>query len=346
MALFINKLCRTDPNNAAVLPFFNATTPNKQRLFSYTLLHNFSPSLINETRLAYRRSEQSFPVRGDLSYPGLDQFPNIGLLDLALEIGPNGNFPQFGIENNYQVVNNMTWLKGNHAFKFGGDFRNIISPQRFIQRERGDYQYLTTNQYLLDLSPDALGERNVGGNTYYGNQKILYAFVQDDWRIRPNLTLNLGVGYSFQEVPLGAKFQEINSLASVPGLISFDAPKTQTTNFAPKVGFAYSPDFTEGFLGRIFGSGGKTSIRGGFSMGYDYIFDNLYILSNPPQFQQTIDTDLVPILRTSWQTEELVPFRRPVYRPRHRACGYRLSHSGSGSSLCTYLDRQHTAPNW
>ena len=281
-----------DPNNSAVLPFFNATTPNKQRLFSYTLLHNFSSNVINETRLAYRRSEQSFPVRDDLVYPRLDNFPNIGLLDLAVDIGPNGNFPQFGIENNYQVVNNLTWLRGNHSFKFGGDFRDVISPQRFIQRERGDYQYLTTEQWLRDLSPDALGERNVGGNTYYGNQKILYAFVQDDWKFRPNLTLNLGVGYSYQEVPLGAKFQAVNSIASVPGLIEFGEPKTQTKNFAPKVGFAYSPDFNEGLLGRVFGSGGKTSIRAGFSMGYDYIFDNLYILSNPPQAQQTIDTDL------------------------------------------------------
>ncbi|HYN24666.1 MAG TPA: carboxypeptidase regulatory-like domain-containing protein, partial [Pyrinomonadaceae bacterium] len=281
-----------DPTNAAVLPFFNATTPNKQRLFSYTLLHNLTSNLINETRLAYRRSEQSFPVRGDLVFPGLDQFPNIGLLDLAVEIGPNGNFPQSGIENNYQVVNNLTYLTGNHSFKFGGDFRNIISPQRFIQRERGDYQYLTTAQFLRDLAPDALGERNVGGNTYYGNQRILYGFVQDDWRVRSNLTLNLGLGYSYQEVPLGAKFQAVNNLASVPGLIAFTAPKAQTKNFAPKVGFAYSPDFNEGLLGRLFGSGGKTSIRAGFSMGYDYIFDNLYILSNPPQAQQTIDTDL------------------------------------------------------
>ena len=281
-----------DPDNAAVLPFFNATTPNKQRLFSYTLLHNFSPSLINETRLAYRRSESNFPVPGGLVFPGLDQFPNIGLLDLALEIGPNGNFPQSGIENNYQVVNNLTWLKGNHSFKFGGDFRNIISPQRFVQRERGDYQYLTTDRYLRDISPDSLAERNVGGNTYYGNQKILYAFAQDDWHVRPNLTLNLGVGYSYQEVPLGAKFQAANSIASVPGLIEFGVPKAQKWNFAPKAGFAYSPNFTEGLMGRLFGSGGKTSIRAGFSMGYDYIFDNLYILSNPPQAQQTIDIPL------------------------------------------------------
>jgi hypothetical protein len=276
-----------DIDNAANLPVFFTAVPSKQRLFSATMLHNFSSSLINETRIAFRRSSQTFPVP-DLSFSGLDAFPNIILDDLGINIGPDPNAPQSGIENNYQIVNNVTYLAGNHSFKFGGDFRNLISPQRFVQRERGDYEYLNTEDFLLDLVP-VFGERNVGGNTYYGNQRILYAFAQDDWRIRPNLTFNLGVGYSYQEVPLGAKFQAANAIASVPGLIEFREPESQKKNFAPKVGFAYSPNFDTGLLGTVFGANGKSSIRAGFSMGYDYIFDNLYILSNPPQAQQTRD---------------------------------------------------------
>ena len=276
-----------DIDNTASLPVFFAPVPSKQRLFSYTLSHTFSQNVINETRIAFRRSSQSFPVP-DLHFPGLDAFPNFELDDLGISLGPSGNAPQSGIENNYQVVDNLTWIRGNHSFKFGGDFRNVISPQRFIQRERGDYEYLFIDDYLRDFSPE-FGERNVGGNTYYGNQRILYAFAQDDWRIRPSFTLNLGLSYSFQEVTKGVKFQEANHLASVPGLIEFRAPKSQTKNFGPRVGFAWSPDYSEGMLGRLFGGSGKSSIRAGFSMGYDYIFDNLGILSNPPQAQQTID---------------------------------------------------------
>jgi hypothetical protein len=280
-----------DIDNIANLPIFFTPIPSKQRLFSYTLNHNFSSNVINETRLSFRRSSQNFPVPG-ITFPGLSVFPNITLDDLGLNIGPDPNAPQFGIENNYQIVNNVTWLRNNHTFKFGGDFRWIISPQSFSQRVRGDYEYLSTETFLLDLSPDAFGERNAGNNIYYGNQKVLYAFAQDDWRIRPNFTLNLGVSYSYQQVPLGARTsQPLNAISSVPGLLEFREPKAQTKNFAPKIGFAWSPDFKEGMLGRIFGSGGKSSIRAGFSMGYDYIFDNLYILSNPPQLQQTNDVD-------------------------------------------------------
>jgi Carboxypeptidase regulatory-like domain len=281
-------------DTAANIPTFFAPVPNKQRLFSYSLFHTFTSNLSNETRLAYRRSEQRFPV-GPQVFPGLGEpvFPNVHFDDLnGLNIGPDPNAPQFGIENNYQIVNNMTYLWGNHSLKFGGDFRKVISPQSFVQRERGDYQYSTLDRFLLDFNPDRLGQRTVGASPYYGDQKILYAFFQDDWRVRPNLTLNLGLTYSYQEVPKGANLQALNAISSVPGLIDFHAPKEQLKNFGPKFGIAYSPNFTEGMLGRIFGANGKSSIRAGFSMAYDYIFDNLYILALPPQANQTRDIDL------------------------------------------------------
>jgi AraC-like DNA-binding protein len=274
----------------AGLPVFNEPSPYKNRLFSYTLIHTFTPSLANETRLAYRRTDGSFPVTTPFTFPGLDTtFPNIGLADLGVDIGPPGNNPQTGIENSYQVVDNVTYTMGNHSLKVGGDFRQIISPQTFTQRGRGDYQYSEAQYYFYDQRPDFTAQRSVGDAVYYGTQKIFYAFVQDDWRIRPNLTLNLGVNYSYQEPPKGTQLQALNAISSVPGLIDFHAPKAQKKNFSPKVGFAWSPDYSEGMLGRLFGSSGKSSIRAGFSMGYDYIFDNLYILSLPPQAQQTVD---------------------------------------------------------
>ncbi len=274
----------------AGLPIFNEPVPNKQRLFSYTLLHTFNTKLSNETRLAYRRSDGSFPVTTPFRFPGLDTtFPNVELFDLGLDIGPPQSYPQTGIENNYQVVNNVTYVAGNHTLKFGGDFRKVISPQTFTQRSRGHYQYSEARFYFFDLRPDFLAQRSVGDVVYYGDQKILYLFAQDDWRVRPNITLNLGLNYSYQQPPAGTKQQALNSIASVPGLIEFHEPTAQTKNFGPRLGLAYSPNFNDGLLGRVLGKDGRSSIRVGVSMSYDYIFDNLYILSLPPQAQQTID---------------------------------------------------------
>src|SRR6266404_257540 len=95
-------------------------------------------------------------------------------------------------------------------------------------------------------------------------------------------------------MPFGARQQSLNQAASVPGLLTFNSPKSRKKNFSPRVGLAYAPNFTSGMLGRVFGSGGKSSIRAGFTMAYDVIFDNIFILSSPPQFQQTKDFNPVP----------------------------------------------------
>ena len=275
-------------DNAANFPDFFATVPTEGRLFSYTLIHNFTPKLTNETRLAYRRFLQRFPIPADLSFPGLDQFPNVTLDDLGINIGPDPGAPQFAIENSYQIVDQATYTHGQHAIKFGVDWRNIISPQSFVQRSRGDYQYPNLDLFLRDIQP-SFGERTVGQTSYYGNQQLFYAFAQDDWRIRPRFSLNLGVNYVYQQVPFSARLQTLNAIASVPGVLTFNEPRAQKKNFAPRVGFAYSPNFQSGLLHAIFGNADESSLRGSFAMAYDTIIDNFYILSLPPQLAQTVD---------------------------------------------------------
>jgi hypothetical protein len=274
-------------DNLATFPQFFALEPIDGRLFSYTLIHNFSPKLTNETRLAYRRFVQHIPVP-NVVFPGLDQFPNVDLDDLGISVGPDSNAPQFTIENSYQVVDQATYSIGRHSLKFGVDWRNIISPQSFVQRQRGEYEYPNLDLFLRDVQP-SFGERTVGASPYYGNQHLFYAFAQDDWKVRPNFTLNLGLNYVYQQVPLTARQQTLNTIASVPGLLEFNEPKAQRKNFAPRIGLAYAPNFSTGVLHRILGAPDQSSIRASFAMAYDTIVDNLYILSLPPQFNQTID---------------------------------------------------------
>jgi hypothetical protein len=283
-------------DNTATLPVFFNLQPTDGRLFSYTFLHTFTPKLTYEMRLSYRRFVNDLPIP-DFKFPiaGFDAFPNLGLKDLGIDIGPNPNAPQFNTENNYQLINNFSYLAGNHSLKFGADVRKSISPQTFVQRERGDYQYNTTDRFLRDLNPDFLAERNVGASKYYGDQILFFGFAQDEWRMRPNLTLNAGVNYVYQQVPFGASLQKLNAISNVPGLITFGEPKAQTKNFGPRLGLVYAPNHDSGLLGFLFGSGGKSSIRAGFSMAYDVIVDNLYILSSPPQAQVTVNIPATPV---------------------------------------------------
>jgi hypothetical protein len=92
----------------------------------------------------------------------------------------------------------------------------------------------------------------------------------------PKITINGGLRYEFTSVPAGERTQALNSLASVPGLITFAKPQPAYKSFAPRLGINWAPDE-------------KTSVRAGFGLAYDVLFDNLGTLSFPPQLSATND---------------------------------------------------------
>ena len=264
-------------DTSATLPFFYTPVPTRNYLATLAWYHTFTPTLTNEFRLGYNRENQDFPI-GNYTFPGLDQFPNLVFDNQNLQIGPGANFPQYNINNMYQGTDNVIWTHGSHTFKFGTEFRKYIAPSVFVQRSRGDYEYNDMATYLLDQTPDVLAERGLGNSTYYGDQIASYSYAQDTWRIRPNLTLDLGVRYEYTTVPYSERLQNVNSISDVPGLITFGTPTTQAHNFVPRLGVAYSP-----------GDSGNTVFRAGFGLAYDVLFDNLGLLSLPPQFSTTVD---------------------------------------------------------
>ena len=268
----------------ANLPAFFLSSPTKFHLASLAEYHTFNASISNELRVAFNRYDNTTPA-GNFSFPGLDSFPNLIFFDLGLQIGPDSNAPQFTIQNLYQVIDNVSWVKGNHTFKFGGEARKFISPQSFTQRARGDYDYNTTDLFLRDQNPDNLAERSLGNPVYYGDQVGLFWYASDSWKVRRNVTLNLGLRHEYTTIPFGERAQKLNIAASVPGLVDFSEPRAPKTNFMPRVGLAWSP-----------GSSGNTSIRAGFGMGYDVLYDNIGILSLPPQLSGTIDSPQPPVI--------------------------------------------------
>lgn len=257
------------------LSAFFQNLPVREHLGTVSWFHNFTSNLINEARVGYNRYYNSYPAT-PLTYPGLSQFPNLILFDAGIDIGGNDNAPQFGLQNLYQLVDNVSYVRGHHTFRFGFDGRKYISPQNFIQRQRGDYEYSGLDVFLHDLAPDEFGERSAGAENYAGDQTAFYGYGNDTYRATDKLTLNFGLRYEFTSVPAGERRQALNSLASVPGLIDFHAPQPTYTALAPRLGVAYAVDE-------------KTSIRAGFGLAYDVLFDNLGLLSSPPQLSQTHD---------------------------------------------------------
>ena len=272
-----NRLNDTDNGvNTVPFPVFNTQQPFRYHLVALSEYHTFTPNLTNEFRVGFNRYENEV-TSGNFSYPGLDQFPNLVFDDQgAVNLGPDQNAPQFTIQNLYQVTDNINYVKGKHTITIGFDGRKYISPQGFTQRARGDYEWNNLTEFLHDLAPTSFGERSTGNLTYYGDQTALYGYVNDTWRLTPQITLNSGLRYEFTAVPVGERAQALNSAASVPGLITFAKPSPAYKSFAPRLGINWAPD-------------DKTSVRAGFGLAYDVLFDNLGTLSFPPQYSATND---------------------------------------------------------
>jgi carboxypeptidase family protein len=266
-------------DTGAALPSFYYPRPTDSKLLAISEFHAFRPNLANEVRLSYNRFNDDLQVP-PTQFPGLDMFPTLTLWDLGTQIGPNLNGPQQVVQNTYQIADNLTWIKGNHSMKFGFDGRDDTSAINFISNIRGNYQYLSTERFLLDQVPDYVAQRAVGGSKpYSGNNYALYGFANDDWKVTRNFSLSLGLRYEFTAVPRSMQEYALNSIADVPGVLTFFAPQPQTKNFAPRFGFAYSP-----------GKSGSTSIRGGIGIAYDQIFDNIGLNVRPPEVNSVVNS--------------------------------------------------------
>ena len=260
---------------AAQVPTFNASQPFNNYAYNLSEFHNFTPTLQNELRTSFSRNFNQLPGTAE-TFPGLDAFPVLTIEELnGLTWGPVG--PSGSIQNLFQLTNNVTKILGKHQIKVGGDFIDMIASNFFIQRVTGNYDYDALETYLTDQAPDVLGERSAGATSYPVGFLQFAGYANDNYRIRPNLTLNLGVRYEYVTVPVASRYQAASAPASNP-LIQFGRPTYDKTNFAPRIGFAYSP-----------GKAGAWSIRGGFAQAYNLVYSNLTSNSAPPYFQQTND---------------------------------------------------------
>ncbi len=243
----------------------------------------FSNTFVNQVRFSYSRSsvffqEQSFPTCN--SNTPTDCPTDVALIGAAAQdsvsFGVAAGFPQGRIINVYQLQDNASMLRGHHSIKFGGEFDQQRSPNVFLPENNGLFVFTSFSDVIANNPLEtqvALGSPILPFSEY-----DLGLYVQDDWKVKTNLTLNLGMRWDWYQQAVNLLHQR--SVAQQTGplpLWSTALPLNQTTvpsvpnqlrNFAPVVGFAWTP--------RIFGDD-KTVIRGGFRIAYDPAFYNLFL---------------------------------------------------------------------
>src|ERR1700685_1267730 len=226
-----------------------------------------------------------------------------------------GFLPQVG--NSFQWSDNLTWVKGNHTFKFGVDIRRARFDQYYYFDANGEFTFNNSGpNAILPGDGDNYAEFLLGLTDTYtqgsGQREdiratAVYPFVQDSWKIKPNLTLNYGLRWELNtpltditgtvetfrpgqnstlypcalsplsQAYFGVSTSNCNAVGVTPtGLVvpgDKGVPAAMTSTyykaFAPRVGIAYSPHSSGGFMGKLFGNNGATSIRAGWGLFYN-----------------------------------------------------------------------------
>ncbi len=198
---------------------FPFDTPVHARFFNATETHLFSPMLVNEFRFGFVHINDDLinvpPVTA--SQLGIDRPTNsvtksiykFVLASSGFEIGPAPFADQFQTQNNYNFVDTLSWVKGKHVFRFGGEYTRVNLDKLFPQVFNGELFFTNTptngplgaipttdfQNFLLGAPQFSFGGGGVGNHEYRTNNSGFFA--QDDWKIRSDLTLNLGLRTEF-----------------------------------------------------------------------------------------------------------------------------------------------------
>jgi hypothetical protein len=284
---------------------YPASVPSLGQDIGLSWTHVISGRQVNEARFSYGRTNVEFGSNTILLNNGLPSVPSQQQLPEALarivmpsgylSFGPATSAPQGRIVNTYQVQDNWSYLWGKHQLKAGANYTRQRSPNIFLPNINGSFSFLNMSNFAQNIPRTISIAEGSPKLNFIENDTFLY--VADDFKVTPNLTLNLGLTWSYYGQPANL-FNEITSTReSNPNTAFWDPnlpfpvrtfpsiPSVKNA-FGPGVGFAYSPQWGGWLTGN-----GKMVIRGGYRLAYDPPFYNIYLniaSSSPMVLLQTL----------------------------------------------------------
>jgi hypothetical protein len=290
----------SSPNDQIAVPANADPTggnTNDNRLYSFIANHSWTISPTKVNVLAFHFQDFKNEILGVTDVPNIT-FPTV-------TTGQNVNVPQSTLERKYQFRNDFSWQKGSHGLKFGANYIHTNLDGFFFFGVRG-YAItffddpLTIRNNLNGKYPQGFATpgavRNITFSDGRGDHKQkldqLAFYFQDDWKVSPRLTLNLGLRWdaNIGNLPDQTNNRTMRILSQVDhplaNALTQDQEKLSRETpswkeFQPRLGFAYDPK-----------GDGRTVIRGGYGIFFDQLFQNLTLFSltqsNPEIFQTII----------------------------------------------------------
>lgn len=323
----------------ASVPGFSGLNLGRSQLLNLGDTKTFGGSAVNELRLSFMRDANNVgqPAGGvgpSLASQGFVTgvgTPGIVPLAPSIEGIENVVFNSFVMgtpitnliqkNNTYAVSNNFSRVFGDHTLKLGVQLSleqvNVNPDPTF----NGSFLF-SGSETGLDFADFLLGVASnynqADSQAYYGRHKYAGAFAQDSWRIRPGLTFNYGVRWDlmqywsekYNQIPTFLPGEQSQVFPTAPvGLVYPGDPGVPNTlvpqhnRFAPRAGLAFSPNTSGGWLGKLLGGPGNTSIRAGFGIFYSVIQGNTIAFDEPqPPYGLSFTSPGPPLFATPFIT--------------------------------------------
>ena len=327
--------------SGASVPGFNALNRGRAQLFSLGNTKTLGSTMVNEAHFSFMRANNdlgqpqggkgvSLASQGFVTGPG-----TAGIVPLnpagegvenivfnAFSMGTNANELK-QVNNTYQVLDSFSKVLHQHTLRFGGELHYDQINTNPSAQFNGNFLFTGSEtgsdfaDFLLGI-PSQYNQSQL--NAFYGRNKYAGLFVQDSWRIRPNVTLSYGLRWDRIE-PWYEKYNGLSTfLPGKQSLVFPGAPegillpgdpgvprtlgRPGNRDFSPRIGIAWSPSASaDGMLGKLAGGPGKTSVRAGFGTYYTAIEAlTVGILAGNPPFGITYSSPAPPLFATPFVT--------------------------------------------
>jgi Carboxypeptidase regulatory-like domain len=351
---------------------FGSNINGREQSYAVGWTHAHGSNVLNDARVAFIRwridtnhVNANQDVSDSIGIPNAnrhDAFSGGLSLFFVNGYGYNGSFgdsqyvPELAVDNTYQFADAVSWVHGNHTFKFGGDFRYLTRD--FFQAQAPFGLFNVSGNFTSDL------QTNTGGNAIadillglptsrsqdslsqkdHTNQKEIDAFAQDDWRVTHNFTLNLGLRYEIFS-PVGgnvgnfdlATGKVINNFG--PNAVSNAGVAYDLHNFGPRLGVAWSPlsrTVVRSAFGIFYGPEGNT---------FNDLGENPPILESFAERSNTLDIPTAASLFSAGFPAQLTP-ENPL-----EPAGNQIKTTGTERKIPYFMEwnlgvQQQLAANW